>query len=178
MAGHRYYSISNYFELDEERVIKNLRSELQRLFHQHFFKTISSSKKLKPIYSKVKKEFKEESYLSDVDYHKYRSAITKFRISAHNLPIEKGRWNGCDKADRKCTRCINHGLGDEKHYLFFCNDPDIVKMRSNFIKENNLKGIQRRNAVSYMETMLSCKQGILTSVGKFLQGIIEVLKDK
>ena len=96
----------------------------------------------------------------------------------HNLPIEKGRWNGCDKADRKCTRCINHELGDEKHYLFFCNDPDIVKMRSNFIKENNLKGIQRRNAVSCMETMLSCKQGILTSVGKFLQGIIEVLKDK
>ena len=178
MAGHRYYSISNYFELDEERVIKNLRSELQRLFHQHFFKTISSSKKLEPIYSKVKKEFKEESYLSDVDYHKYRSAISKFRISAHNLPIEKGRWNGCDKADRKCTRCINHELGDEKHYLFFCNDPDIVKMRSNFIKENSLKGIQRRNAVSYMETMLSCKQGILTSVAKFLQGIIEVLKDK
>ena len=178
MAGHRYYSISNYFELDQERVIKTLKSELQRLFHQHFFKTISLSKKLEPIYSKVKKEFKEESYLSDVDYHKYRSAITKFRISAHNLPIEKGRWNGCDKADRKCTRCINHELGDEKHYLFFCNDPDIVKMRSNFIKENNLKGIQRRNAVPYMETMLSCNQGILTSVGKFLQGIIEVLKDK
>ena len=83
----------------------------------------------------MKKEFKEESYLSDVDYHKYRSAITKFRIAAHNLPIEKGRWNGCDKADRKCTRCINNELGDEKHYLFFCNDPDIVKMRSNFIKE-------------------------------------------
>ena len=134
--------------------------------------------RLKDIYSEVKKEFKEESYLSDVDYHKYRSAITKFRISAHNLPIEKGRWNGCDKVDRKCTRCINHDLGDEKHYLFFCNDPDIVKMRSNSIKENNLKGIQRRNAVSYVETMLSCKQGILTSVGKFLQGIIEVLKDK
>ena len=129
------------------------------------------------VYSK-KKEFKEESYLSDVNYHKYRSAITKFRISSHNLPIEKGRWNGCDKADRKCTRCINHELGDEKHYLFFCNDPDIVKMRSNFIKENNLKGIQRRNAVSCMETMLSCKHGILTSMGKFLQGIIEVLMDK
>ena len=50
------------------------------------------SGKLAPIYSEVKKEYREESYISAVEYYKYRSAITKFRISAHNLPIEKGRW--------------------------------------------------------------------------------------
>ena len=64
MAGHRHYSISSSFELDEERVIKNLRSELQRLFHQHFFKTISLSKKLENIYSKVKKECAAHALIS------------------------------------------------------------------------------------------------------------------
>ena len=93
------------------QVIESLRTELQKLFHQHFFKTISLSGKLAPIYSKVKKEYREESYISGVEYYKYRSAMTKFGISAHNLPIEKGRWEGIDKTERRCKNASIMMLG-------------------------------------------------------------------
>ena len=48
--------------------------------------------RLSPIYNKIKSAYEEEEYLSETIYHKYRSAITKFRISAHCFPIEYGRW--------------------------------------------------------------------------------------
>ena len=103
IAGYRYSSISRYVELEEGLVIESLRTELQKLYRQHFFKTISLSGKLAPIYSKVKKEYREEyREESAVRYYKYRSAITKFRISAHYLPVEKGRWEGIDKTECKC----------------------------------------------------------------------------
>ena len=132
IAGYKYFSISRYAELEEGLVIESLRTELQKLYHQHFFKTISLSGKIEPIYFKVKKEYREESYISGVEYYKYRSAITKFRISAHNLPIEKGRWEGIDKTERKCKKCINNDVGDEKHYILYCNAPDIAKLRTMF----------------------------------------------
>ena len=93
-----------------------MRTELQKLYCQHFFKTISLSGKLAPIYSKVKKDYRKESYISAAEYCKHRSAITKFRISAHNVPVEKDRWEGIDKTERKCKKCINNDVGDEKHY--------------------------------------------------------------
>ena len=43
------------------------------------------------LYSSMKDDFKEEQYISDGKYYKYRSAVSKFRISAHIFPIEKGR---------------------------------------------------------------------------------------
>ena len=55
IAGYRHSSISRYVELEEGLVIESLRAELQKLYYQHFFKTIFLSGKLAPIYSKVKR---------------------------------------------------------------------------------------------------------------------------
>ena len=65
---------------------------------------MSLSGKLAPIYSKVRNEEREEFYISAVECYKYGSAITKFRISAHNIPIEKGRWEGIDRTEHKCKK--------------------------------------------------------------------------
>ena len=90
IAGYRYSSISRYFELEEGLVLKSSQTELQKIYRHHFFKTILFGK-LALIYSKVKKGDREESFISAVEYYKYRSAITRFRISVHHLPLEKGR---------------------------------------------------------------------------------------
>ena len=76
IAGYKFPSISNYLEIDEGITVKNLKTELQKLYSQHFFKTTSLSSKLAPIYGKIKKEYRAEPYVSQVEYHKYRSAIT------------------------------------------------------------------------------------------------------
>ena len=93
-----------------------------------------------PIYSKAEKEYREESYISAVEYYKYRSAITRFRISAHNLPLKKGRWEGVNKTECKCKKCINNDGWDEKHCILHCNAPDVVKLKAMFFKDNKLNG--------------------------------------
>ena len=55
----------------------------------------------------------------------------------------------------------NNDVGDEKHYILYCNAPDIVKLRAMFI-----------------ESILATSKGIPQLIGKFLNGIIEFLKDK
>ena len=58
---------------------------------KRFFERIHNSKRLSYLYTKLKQNYNEENYLSALTYHKYRSAIARLRISAHFLPIEKGR---------------------------------------------------------------------------------------
>jgi hypothetical protein len=45
-----------------------------------------------------------------------RKLLTKFRISAHNLNIEKGRYIGTKVEDRICNLCKNN-IEDEVHFL-------------------------------------------------------------
>ena len=178
IAGYNFPSISNYLEIDKGITVKNLKTELQKLYRQQFFKTISLSSKPAPIYSKIKKEYREEPYVSQVEYHKYRSAITRFRISAHNLPIEKGRWEGIDKSERRCKKCINNDVSNEKHYILYCNVPEIVDSRVKFFTGNKLKRVSGENARSFIEGILSVRQGTSHSIDKFLHGDIEYLKEK
>ena len=178
IAGYNFSSISNCFEIDEGITVKNLKTELQKLYRQHFFKTISLSSKLAPIYCRIKKEYREEPYVSQVEYHKYRSAISRFRISAHNLPIEKDRWEGIDKSERRCKKCINNDVGDEKHYILYCNVPEIVDLRVEFFKGNKLTRVSGENAKPFTEDILSISLGTPHLIGKFLHGVIEFLKEK
>jgi hypothetical protein len=45
-----------------------------------------------------------------------RRVLTKFRIIAHNLQIEKGRYIGVKTKDIICTLC-NTRVEDETHFL-------------------------------------------------------------
>ena len=56
IAGYNFPSISNYLEINEGITVKNLKTELEKLYRQHFFKTISLSSKLAPIYGKIKRK--------------------------------------------------------------------------------------------------------------------------
>ena len=84
---------------------------------------------------KFKHEF--EGYLVKVKQFKHRRALTKLRISNHDLEIEKGRYSGGYKKveERKCFHCTNV-IEDEKHFLTKC--PLYSKLRNDFIRQNNL----------------------------------------
>ena len=63
------------------------------------------------------------------------SFILQLRISAHNFPIESGRWKAIPKQNRICPLCMNNSIRDERHYLFHCTNGDLVDIRINFMKE-------------------------------------------
>ena len=62
-----------------------------------------------------------EKYLSSVKNFKHKSALTRFRLSNHNLMIEKGRHSRpkIERNDRKCFICQNM-VEDEYHFITKC----------------------------------------------------------
>ena len=103
-------------------------------------------------YNRIKSEFGPEKYLNLVKCPDARKSLTRLRISAHNLYIEKGRYETplVPRAERWCVYCkLNLGvetIEDEYHVLtqcplytplknkfkFYPNDPaELVGLLSN-----------------------------------------------
>ena len=79
--------------------MKGKLKKLPHIFHNTVTDTLdttwqrnleSNTGKLR-IYKTFKKEFKLETYLLLIENYKHRKELTKLRISAHSLQIEKGR---------------------------------------------------------------------------------------
>ena len=75
-------------------------------------------------------------------------------------------------------KCIKNDVGDGKHYKLYCNVPEIVDLRVKYFSGNKLKRVLGENARSFIEGILSVRQGTPHLIGKFLFGVIEYLKEK
>ena len=85
--------------------------------------TITQENKLRT-YVKLKHKFEMEHYLISVKNLSATSAMTKLRISAHDLNIETGRYSQPRKTPlslRKCTLCKSDSVEDEAHFLLYCD---------------------------------------------------------
>ena len=62
-----------------------------------------------------------EKYLSEIKNKKYKIALSRFRLSNHNLLIENGRHARprIARKERKCFLCKNI-VEDEKHFITNC----------------------------------------------------------
>ena len=57
------------------------------------------------------------NYIDLLENSKDRSTIAKFRLSAHNLQIEKGRQNNIAREDRTCKSCTGSRIEDDEHFI-------------------------------------------------------------
>ena len=118
--------LENFLSMEEEtdevkRPYNILFNRLKDQFKQTTLENIKESSKLK-LYSKVKTELKAERYLSDITNTRHRTALTRLRLSSHNLNIETGRYTETDpddRSDRMCTFCKKEEE-DETHFLISC----------------------------------------------------------
>ena len=63
-----------------------------------------------------------------------RTALTKFRTSAHQLRIETGRYQNLEENKRTCQLCTSNELESEIYFLIKCNFfEDKRKTISNFV---------------------------------------------
>ena len=67
--------------------------------------------------------YEHESCLNYVTIRKFRRILAQFRVSAHSLEIERGRYCGIARRDRMCKICQS-SIEDEYHFDFIC---DIYK---------------------------------------------------
>ena len=85
------------------------------------------------LYALVKKTFNYENYLNS-KFTSTNNALTRFRLSTHWLPIERGRYNLTPRNQRICPFC-EVSIGDEFHSLMKCAHKDIENLRSIFLNK-------------------------------------------
>ncbi len=105
-----------------------------------------------------------EKYLNCINNNKYRTILTKFRVSAHCLAIETGRYNGTAREDRLCTVCNMCVPEDEYHMLLTC--PLYSEMRRQYFTALFFARWPSMNKFDQLMS-ISSKQK-LNNLGKFL----------
>ena len=81
------------------------------------------------IYGVIKNVFRYETYLDTTQ--KYTNALTRFRLSCHWLPIERGRYKNpvVPREQRLCPYC-NGEVGSELHSLLECNSAKLLNLKN------------------------------------------------
>ena len=60
-------------------------------------------------------------YLQAVASKCGRRRLSQFRMGAHSLGVETGRWQGLHREDRLCRRCGCGEVDDEAHMIWGCS---------------------------------------------------------
>ena len=108
-----------------------IKQRLLDIFYQSWHTSINASPRL-DTYCLFKNSFGTESYLNYVLEPKYRIALTRLRISSHDLNIEIGRHCNLPRNARICRQC-NLGLPEnEYHFVLTC--PKYTDLRLRYIK--------------------------------------------
>ena len=119
---HRFVNLDSFDEKDESLCIKSLQEKVHGEFSEHCMDQLHMLPVLRT-YVSFKQEHEFEHYLLLVRDFGLRNALSKFRLSSHNLEIEKGRHSRpkIPAQDRKCTKCNKNVVEDEIHFLFECD---------------------------------------------------------
>ena len=108
--------------------------------------------------------FSFKQYLDQINIKKFRTAVTRLRVSSHRLEVETGRWhkpNKIPKHERKCQLC--NSLEDEFHFIIEC--PLYHDFRELLI---NKYFWRRPNILKFIELMQSENVKIMRNVSIFL----------
>ena len=81
-------------------------------------------------YRLIKQQFGFEKYLRVLPDRKLRKILAAFRVSAHKLQIERGRYSGQNLEDRLCS--AYNFVEDEIH--IFCDCIKYLTPRNQFCK--------------------------------------------
>ena len=130
-------------------------------------------------YLMFKKSLDCEQYLKLIKIPKIRTSIARFRIWAHKLPVETGRYKGLGRAERTCPHC-NYGIGDEQHYMFQCDNPILLKLRTSCFLDialihPNFSALPQDEKLLFL--MQSGNHDILKRFGTFLVKLEDIFKE-
>ena len=150
-------------------------NKLKVLSEKVIFKQVSKSNKLQVLTS-VKTVYGIEPYLYNLQNPSDRKAVTKYRISAHKLPVESGRYLNIDRQERYCKFCHVY-VGDENHCLLRCFHPALTMLRKTFLNDiyrinPQVKSLPRDCLFVYL---LSFKdKSIMHNTAKYISDILEL----
>ena len=113
------------------------------IFHQNSFAEINSVNSKLRTYKLFKTSIKQEPYLTEIKNVKDRIIFSKFRLSNHELMIEKGRHLNINKELRCCKFCPG-SIEDEIHFLTKCKTYSIPRKIFMDNVEDNVRSVRFR----------------------------------
>ena len=104
-----------------EKCVNEKRDEMKLIFENKCMLDIKEAPILRT-FCKFKTKFGLEPYLQCIKKYKIRSVVSKFRLSSHNLQIEKGRHHKpkLPLEERICVHCNLAEVEDEFHFFSRC----------------------------------------------------------
>ena len=130
---------NNHCIFDTHALLTVIKNKLKERFVTFWKKRMlydESMKKLRT-YKLLKQNFGNESYLDDIYDKSVSKRFSSFRISAHRLRIERGRYFGEKPEERLCTIC--NIVEDEMHFLCQCHKyASQRKTRNDSLEDSNI----------------------------------------
>jgi len=119
-----------------------------------------------------KQDFRQENYLSTLENQGHRIALTKFRLSSHNLKIETGRYESnprVEPSDRLCIFCDKMAVENEQHFLLTCPLYTDLRINLNNTCLEEISGFQTMtNNDKFIAIMKNKNVKVISALGKFV----------
>jgi hypothetical protein len=112
-------------------VLPIIKQRLLDQYYQQWYSNINNSQRLLT-YSRFKHSFNLEPYLEIIHEKKFKIALSRFRLSSHQLEIERGRYSNIPRDERKCRFCNRNVIENEYHFLLVC--PLYTSIRQKYLK--------------------------------------------
>ena len=176
---------SEYFSTsDIYRITSLVRTSLQHQYVDKWKDEIQTKPKLRT-YKLFKTTFFIEPYL--YLYNKqHRQALARFRMSAHSLEIEKGRWhrvliNGRWQSqktpidERYCIFCSENTVESEIHVLMSCKRYDTLRQTVFSLARtliDNFDALEKES--KFVQLLETDNIKLLQSIAKFVYSIFQI----
>ena len=95
--------------------LHSIRQRIIDVYQQSWYSEINNSSRLES-YCIFKHDLELEKYLTINIEQKYKLALTRFRVSSHNLQIETGRYEDLPRQQRLCQLCNMRKIENEFHF--------------------------------------------------------------
>lgn len=102
--------------------IKEIMSKEKETYMQHWKEQTKEQSRLQ-CYLRLNREYSLAEYLTSVRNTTHRNLLTKYRLSDHQLAIERGRHKKTwlPKEERVCNECRSGAVETEAHFLLHCD---------------------------------------------------------
>ena len=148
---------------------ENYKSDLLKRIHSY----ARERKKLR-MYAEFKHVIKYESYLDTIKNAKYRIMLSKFRLSSHDLEIERGRYGhkSTNPEERHYKFCQSNSdliTEDEFHFLMVC---PLYKSKREKLFQNVCEVFpnitQNSSKIQFLWLMSQENEKCMTNIAKFV----------
>lgn len=112
-------------------LFKQIKLRITDSYKYSWFSKIVNSSRLST-HTYLKYDFGFENYLNELLIPKFRTTLTRFRISAHSLTIETGSHQNIEKKnERKCIFFNMNAIESEYHFKLVC--PNYSDLRQKYL---------------------------------------------